>query len=95
MLKGVTIRSVLETVFFGKPGATDEERRNYLFWGHPHPRAEHKVILLLAMALTAFAIALIAFDADAAPLLPGQSSSPSDVRNAEPVSRIVVIAPLA
>ncbi|MEE4450363.1 hypothetical protein [Novosphingobium resinovorum] len=87
LFKGVTVRSVLETLFFGKPGATAEERRNYLYWGHPAPRAEHKVILLLAMALVALSVALIAFEADAAPR--------SHSHNAEPVSRIVVLAPLA
>lgn len=87
LFKGVTVRSVLETLFFGKPGATAEERRNYLYWGHPAPRAEHKVILLLAMALTAVAVVLIAVDADAAPR--------SHLRSVEPASRIVVLAPLA
>lgn len=91
LFKGVTVRSVLETLFLGKPDATAEERRNYLYWGHPAPRAEHKVILLLAVALTALAVGLIAMDAAAAPR---QHSRPN-ADNAEPVSRIVVLAPLA
>lgn len=91
LFKNVTVRSVLETLLFGKPGANAEERRNYLCWGHPAPRAEHKVIVLLAMALTALAVALIAFEADAAP----RSHSQPNAQHAEPVSRIVVLAPLA
>lgn len=87
LFKSITVRSVLETLFFGKPGASAEERRNYLCWGHPAPRAEHKVILLLAMALTALAIVLIAVDANAAPR--------SHSRSVEPVSGIVVLPPLA
>lgn len=87
--KSVTVRSVLETLFFGKPGATAEERRNYFCWGHPSPRAEHKVILLLAMALTALALVLISVDADAAPRLH------RDADPAEPVTRVIVLAPLA
>lgn len=89
LLKSVTVRSVLETLLCGKPGATTEERRNYLCWGHPAPRAEHKVIMLLAMAMTALALILIAVDADATPrALPAAAAEPATIQ-------IVVRAPLA
>ncbi|WP_232492228.1 hypothetical protein [Novosphingobium kaempferiae] len=88
--KSVTVRSVLKTLFHGKPDATREEARNYLRWGHVAPSAEHKIILLAAAAIAAILMLVTAVQADAAPR-PGQPVKAA----AEPVTRVVLIAPLA
>lgn len=92
MFRGVTLRRVLETLAFGKPDATVEERRNYLRWGHVAPSAEYKLIVLLAAGLAVALIAMVALSPT------GKATARIERQETSlplPAPRVILVAPLA
>ncbi|MFC0203155.1 hypothetical protein [Novosphingobium soli] len=92
--RAVTGRSLVNTLLFGKPDPTPQERRNYLRWGHNAPTAEHKLIVI-ALAAVAALLTILAFAGPALGQPAGPRGTALEAAAGQHGARIVLLAPLA